>query len=325
MVAKPWPETPEEVELVQRDLAARTPPLWHPMGAVRSVTGCFVCFPKGKKGAGERGDLGWAAAVLIQNQTMAAVAVANDLAPAGYTPGLLALREGPLLEAAVQSLPTVPEVLIVDATGRVHFRRAGLALHLGVRLELPSIGGTDRPLLASGPRPPDKHGAMSPLHIQDELVGYLVRTKRRVRPLAVHAGWRTDPETAVSVALSVTSKSRTPEPLRQARRVAREARAGKPPAMGPAIGGSPCDDVDPTLPPSGRRCHATLLLQHGVHPKVAQEHLGHSTISMTLDTYSHVAPGMQERAAADLEARLFGDRRLTEQQDASDEGATGIR
>ncbi len=54
-----------------------------------------------------------------------------------------------------------------------------------------------------------------------------------------------------------------------------------------------------------RHCHATLLLQQGVHPKVVQERLGHSTISMTLDTYSHVVPGMQERAAVDLEKRLF--------------------
>jgi deoxyribonuclease V len=247
MGAEPWPETPEELELVQRDLAARTPPLWHPTGAVRSPAGCFVCFPRGKTGAGERGDLGWAAAVLIQDQTLAAAAVAHGPAPAGYTPGLLALREGPLLEAAVRSLPTVPEVLIVDATGRDHPRRAGLALHLGARLDLPSIGVTDRPLLASGSWPPDKHGAMSPLHLHDELVGYWVRTKRGVRPLAVHAGWRTDPETAVSIVLAVTSKSRTPEPLRQARRVAREARAGKPPAMGPAIDvtGESLRHVDP--------------------------------------------------------------------------------
>lgn len=57
-----------------------------------------------------------------------------------------------------------------------------------------------------------------------------------------------------------------------------------------------------------RHCHATLLLQQGVHPKVVQERIGHSTISMTLDTYSHVVPGMQERAAVDLEKRLFSRR-----------------
>lgn len=54
-----------------------------------------------------------------------------------------------------------------------------------------------------------------------------------------------------------------------------------------------------------RHCHATLLLQQGVHPKVVQERLGHTTIGMTLDTYSHVMPGMQEKAVAALETRLF--------------------
>jgi integrase len=62
-----------------------------------------------------------------------------------------------------------------------------------------------------------------------------------------------------------------------------------------------------------RHCHATLLLQQGVHPKVVQERLGHSTITMTLDTYSHVLPGMQECAAADLEKRLLPERRPKEQ------------
>lgn len=55
-----------------------------------------------------------------------------------------------------------------------------------------------------------------------------------------------------------------------------------------------------------RHCHATLLLQQGVHPKVVQERLGHANISMTLDTYSHVVPGMQEEAVRIFQARLFG-------------------
>lgn len=55
-----------------------------------------------------------------------------------------------------------------------------------------------------------------------------------------------------------------------------------------------------------RHCHATLLLQQGVHPKVVQERLGHTTIGMTLDTYSHVMPGMQERAIEALQGRIFG-------------------
>jgi len=172
---------------------------------------------------------------MIQDGTLVAVTVAHGLSSAGYASGLLALREGPLLEKAVRGLPALPEVLLVNATGHDHPRRAGLALHLGARLEIPSIGVTDRPLLAVGSAPSDEPGAMSLLRIAGELVGYWVRTKRGVRPLAVHAGWRTDPETAVSIVLSVTGKSRTPTPLREARRAAREARAGRPPSAATVV------------------------------------------------------------------------------------------
>jgi integrase len=55
-----------------------------------------------------------------------------------------------------------------------------------------------------------------------------------------------------------------------------------------------------------RHTHASLLLKAGVHPKVVQERLGHSSIAITLDIYSHVAPGMQEAAAAQLGALVFG-------------------
>jgi deoxyribonuclease V len=128
-------------------------------------------------------------------------------ARAPYEPGLLALREGALLEAALRALPELPDVLLVDATGRDHPRRAGLALQLGAMLELPTVGVTHSPLMLGG-----------------ELVGCWLRTRAGTRPLAIHAAWRIHPDTAANVVLAV-SRVRTPEPLRRARRRAREARA----------------------------------------------------------------------------------------------------
>jgi hypothetical protein len=84
---------------------------------------------------------------------------------------LLALREGPLLEQAVRALPTTPEVLLVNATGRDYPRRAGLALHLGAVLGLPTVRVTVRPLVAEGSRPADRRGAMAPLRLGGEVVG----------------------------------------------------------------------------------------------------------------------------------------------------------
>jgi deoxyribonuclease V len=146
-------------------------------------------------------------------------------AGAAYEAGLLALREGPLLERAVRALAASPDVLLVNATGCDHPRRAGLALHLGAVLDLPTIGLTYRTLVAQGEWPADERGAHSPLLLGGEPVGYWLRTKRATRALAVHAGWRTDPEATAEIVLAATRRARTPEPLRLARSAARTARA----------------------------------------------------------------------------------------------------
>src|SRR5207244_4585260 len=125
----------------------------------------------------------------------------------------------------MSSWPSSRTVLLVDATGRDHPRGAGLALHLGAVLDLPTVGVTHRPLAAQGERPPDERGAHAPLVLDAETVGSWLRTRPGTRPLAVHAAWRTDPETAVDVVLQSTVAARTPEPLRLARRLAREARS----------------------------------------------------------------------------------------------------
>jgi deoxyribonuclease V len=116
----------------------------------------------------------------------------------------------------------------VDATGRDHPRRAGLAVHLGQVLDMPTVGVTHRTLLAQGDEPATRRGAHCPLTLHGEHVGEWLRIQPRARPIAVHAGWRTDAETAVEVVMSAASRVRTPEPLRQARRLARLARGRSP-------------------------------------------------------------------------------------------------
>jgi deoxyribonuclease V len=188
--------------------------------------GCFVCFPKGHDGSGGAGDPAWAAAVLVDGRRVLARSTVQGAAAGPYEPGLLALREGALLEAVVRGLSAPPDVLLVNATGRDHPRRAGLAVHLGAVLDLPTIGVTHRPLLAEGEWPPDRRGAATPLRVDGEVVAHWVRTRAGRHPVAVHAGWRVDPTSAVEVVLRVGGPHRTPRPLREARRLARLARAG---------------------------------------------------------------------------------------------------
>ena len=114
---------------------------------------------------------------------------------------------------------------MVNATGRDHPRRAGLALQLGAVLGLPTVGVTTRPLVAEGAWPVDQRGARSPLLVGGEVVGCWVRTRAGARPLAVHAAWQTDPDHAVQVVMAATRRARTPEPLRRARTLARTRRA----------------------------------------------------------------------------------------------------
>ena len=223
-----WPADAESLIAYQRELAGATPEPWMPSGGGLRIGGCWVCFPRGLTGPGSAGDPAWAAAVVVTGGRVVEQRVVEGVTGAPYTPGLLALRMGPLMEQAVRGLllegTTPPDVLLLDASSRDHPRRAGLALHLGAVLGMPTVGVTHRPLLAEGEWPADRRGATSPLRIGDEVVGCWLRTQPGVRPLAVHPGWQVDLATAVGLVESTTARRRTPEPLRRARQLARRAR-----------------------------------------------------------------------------------------------------
>jgi deoxyribonuclease V len=221
-----WPSTADELVRAQRDLAVLRPPRWQPLAARPLVGACYVCFARGKAGRGRAGENGWAAAVLMPgNRGLVESAVAVGATDAPYEPGLLALREGPLLEAALRALSERPEVLFCNATGRDHPRAAGLALQLGAVLDLPSIGVTGRPLRAEGREPGAERGATSPVLLGGVEVARMLRTRAGARPVVVHQGWRTGLDTAIAVVLASTRRARTPEPLRRARALARYTRA----------------------------------------------------------------------------------------------------
>jgi len=202
----------------QDRLAAEIWTAWRPLGHY-TVGAAFVCFDQATSGNGSVGDRAFAAAACGGE-----VAVVTGESSSAYSPGRLAPRQGALLERATRGLGAIPDVLIVDATGRDHPRRCGLALHLGAVLGVPTVGVTHRPLHAEGEWPADERGAASPLVLDGEHVGYWVRTKPGTRPLAAHAAWRTGPEVAVEVVLVATERARSPEPLRNARAAARRLR-----------------------------------------------------------------------------------------------------
>ena len=256
MPAWGWPPTPEALADLQRELAEANrlaAPAALPDEPL--IGACFVAFARGEAGPGHAGDRAWAAAVAWspagpggggvgrrgdlqlrgagagdqprRARDVAAQVVVAGRVPASYAPGFLALREGPLLAAALDALDPRPDVALVDATGLDHPRRAGLAVHLGAVCGLPTVGVTHRPLAASGAPPPDlRRGRSAPVRLGGELVGFWVCTRTGARPVLAHGGWRTGPlDAARLVEQASTEAARTPVPLQEARRVAREARS----------------------------------------------------------------------------------------------------
>jgi deoxyribonuclease V len=222
-----WPATAEELIDDQLRIGTSDPAPWRPVHFdALDVAAGWVCFARGASGSGAAGDPAWAAAVSMRGSRIIEHATVQGQAAGGYVPGLLALRIGALLADAVRRLARPADVLLVDATGRDHPRRAGLAVHLGAVLDVPTVGVTHRALVASGAWPDDIADAIAPLLLDGETVGSWLRSRAGTRPIAVHAGWRTDPATALAVVLACKGRMRTPAPLRQARRLARLARIG---------------------------------------------------------------------------------------------------
>jgi deoxyribonuclease V len=142
-----------------------------------------------------------------------------------YVPGLLSFREIPVLLAALRKLETMPDLLLCDAQGYAHPRRMGLASHLGVVLDLPTIGCAKSLLLGRHKPPPQKAGGWTPLIDEKtggERLGAVLRTRTGVSPIYVSQGHRVSLESAIRLTLAVTDGYRIPRPTRDADRFAGE-------------------------------------------------------------------------------------------------------
>lgn len=160
-----------------------------------------------------------AALVTLEARTLAMTGGAGASEPARfpYVPGYLGFREAPALVAAWQGLSRVPDLLFVDGHGRSHPRGLGIASHLGVLLDVPTIGVAKTLLVGNIPEPPGPEpGDRAPLVWRGKTIGMAVRTKRRANPVYVSVGHRISLETAVEWVLRTRSGYRLPEPTRQA-------------------------------------------------------------------------------------------------------------
>lgn len=133
-----------------------------------------------------------------------------------YIPGLLSFREVPVLLETFKKLRHKPDLLLCDGQGIAHPRRFGLASHLGLLLDRPTIGCAKSRLIGTAPEPSSRRGSATTLKDKGEAIGKVLRTRDRVRPVYVSIGHKIDLDTAVSVVLRCSPRYRIPEPTRQA-------------------------------------------------------------------------------------------------------------
>jgi len=135
-----------------------------------------------------------------------------------YIPGFLSFREAPAYLLALKALPEAPEALLVDGQGLAHPRGLGIASHLGVHLDLPSVGVAKSLLYGrpEGPLPREKGSAVRLLSPEGRPMGYVYRSRTGVKPLYVSPGHRVGLEEALDFVKALPTRFRLPEPLRLA-------------------------------------------------------------------------------------------------------------
>ena len=133
-----------------------------------------------------------------------------------YIPGLLAFREGPAVLSAFDILETEPDLIIFDAQGIAHPRGIGLASHMGLILDKPAIGCAKSCLCGEYEEPPDKQGSFTHIKKGNKILGAVLRTKEKTKPVFVSIGHRIDLETSIEVVLQCCRGYRLPEPTRHA-------------------------------------------------------------------------------------------------------------
>ncbi len=140
--------------------------------------------------------------------------------PFPYIPGLLSFREGPVLEEAFKRLEHEPDAFIFDGMGRAHPRRIGIATHMGLWLQRPTIGCGKTLLVGKYVEPPDERGAWVDLVDRGEVIGAILRTRPGVKPVFISVGHLADLPTAVALTMRCTTRYRLPEPIRLAHNAA---------------------------------------------------------------------------------------------------------
>lgn len=214
-----WPQTYQEAVALQEQLRhqVRLLPLPHPPRFVGGADA--IC---------DRADENIFGAIVVYSYPeleLVEEAGVAGLCPFPYRTGLLSFREVPILAAAFTKLRQPPDVLLVDGQGLAHPRGLGLATHLGLVLDLPTIGVAKSRLVGQGEEPGIDAGAASPLVLAGKVVGMILRTQKGKKPFYLSPGHRITLVEARDIVMGCVRRYRSPEPLRQADSLSRRLRS----------------------------------------------------------------------------------------------------
>jgi len=205
-----WDLTPTAAVALQKELAGRIDTR-SPLAGCELVAGADVSYNRFS-------PVFYAAVVVVRVSDGAIVETQSAVreSPFPYVPGLLSFREGPVLLEVFAKLKTRPDAVMFDAAGYAHPRRFGLACHLGLCLDIPSLGCAKSILVGKARSPGKKPGALASLKDGKEVIGCAVRTKHGIKPVYVSVGHKIDLASAVRLTLECCRGYRLPEPTRQA-------------------------------------------------------------------------------------------------------------
>ena len=215
----PWNVTPSEAVSWQERLADRVE-RYDRLGEIRRVAGIDVGFDRVGKEAIARAAI---AVLAFPELEVRGRIVTRRKVEFPYVPGLLSFREAPVIVDALRKLDSDVDLLVADAHGLAHPRRFGLACHLGVLTDRPTLGVAKSLLVGEHDPLPEERGGWRPVVHRDETVGAAVRTRTGVRPVFVSLGHRIGLDTAIGLTLDLAPRYRLPETTREAHRLASES------------------------------------------------------------------------------------------------------
>ncbi len=212
-----WPKDSKAAIAFQRQLATQiiTTDDFGPISDIKYVAGVDAGFEDG-------GTITRAAVVVLTFPELELVEMAIARVPTTfpYVPGLLSFREAPALLEALAKIEIEPDLILCDGQGIAHPRRLGIASHLGLLVNKPTIGVAKSRYIGTYDEPDLEKGSYSKLMGKDEQIGAVVRTRTNVKPLFISAGHRISLETAIDIVLKCTTKYKLPETTRLADRLA---------------------------------------------------------------------------------------------------------